>query len=102
MSTENMAEKLKALAHPVRLNIATLLAKQGKDMYLNEIANNLKINRALAKIHLKKLERGGIVQSRVVLIQGKAKALRYYALQDFDIRVSPELLRRTGGGDNKR
>ena len=66
MTTENMAEKLKALAHPIRLNIATLLAKQGKDMYLNEIANSLKINRALAKIHLKKLESGGIVQSRVV------------------------------------
>ncbi len=101
MTTENMAEKLKALAHPIRLNIATLLAKQGKDMYLNEIANSLKINRALAKIHLKKLEFGGIVQSRVVLVEGEAKALRYYSLQQFDIRVSPELLRK-GGGDNKR
>jgi predicted transcriptional regulator len=98
---ENMAEKLKALAHPIRLNIATLLAKQGKDMYLNEIANGLKINRALAKIHLKKLERGDIVRSRVVLVEDEAKALRYYTLQDFDIRVSPELLRR-GGGNNKQ
>lgn len=70
-------------------------------MYLNEIANNLKINRALAKIHLKKLEHGGIVQSRVVLVEGEAKALRYYSLQQFDIRVSPKLLRK-GGGDNKR
>ncbi len=101
MSTENLAEKLKALAHPIRLNIATLLAKQGTDMYLNEIANALKINRALAKIHLKKLERGGIVQSRVALVEGEAKALRYYTLRDFDIRVSPGLLR-TGGGDNKQ
>ncbi len=101
MSTENMAKKLKALAHPIRLNIATLLAKQGKDMYLNEIANSLKINRALAKIHLKKLEQGGIVQSRVVVVEGEAKALRYYALRDFDIRVSPEFLRK-GGGDNKQ
>ncbi len=98
---ENMAEKLKALAHPIRLNIATLLAQQGKDMYLNEIANSLKINRALAKIHLKKLERGDIVKSHIVLVQGEAKALRYYTLQDFDIRVSPELLRK-GGGDNKQ
>ncbi len=101
MSMENMAEKLKALAHPIRLNIATLLAQQGKDMYLNEIANSLKINRALAKIHLKKLERGDIVKSHIVLVQGEAKALRYYTLQDFDIRVSPELLRK-GGGDNKQ
>ncbi len=101
MSTDNMAEKLKALAHPIRLNIATLLAKQGKDMYLNEMANALKINRALAKIHLKKLEQGGIVKSHVVLVEGEAKALRYYKLLDFDIRISPELLRK-GGGDNKQ
>jgi ArsR family transcriptional regulator len=100
MSTENMAEKLKALAHPIRLNIATLLAKQEKDMYLNEIANALQINRALAKIHLKKLEKGGIVKSHVVLVEGEAKALRYYKLQDFDIHVSTQLLK--GGGENKQ
>jgi DNA-binding transcriptional ArsR family regulator len=98
---ENLAEKLKALAHPIRLNIATLLAKQGQDMYLNQIANALEINRALAKIHLKKLERGGIVKSRVVLVEGEAKALRYYSLRDFDIQISPEILRK-GGGDNKQ
>ncbi|MCW4025630.1 MAG: helix-turn-helix domain-containing protein [Candidatus Bathyarchaeota archaeon] len=97
-----MAEKLKALAHPIRLNIATLLANQGEDMYLNQIANSLKINRALAKIHLKKLERGGIVKSRVVLVEGEAKALRYYTLGDFDIHVSPEILRKQGGGSDKR
>ena len=95
-----LSEKLKALAHPVRLKITALLANQGEDMYLNQIANNLRINRALAKIHLKKLERGGIVESRVVLVEGEAKALRYYSLRNFDIRVSPELLKK-GGGDNK-
>ncbi len=101
MSTENTAEQLKALAHPIRLNIATLLAQQGKDMYLNEIANSLEINRALAKIHLKKLERGGIVKSRIVLVEGEAKALRYYTLRNFDIRVSPELLKNGGGGNEQ-
>jgi ArsR family transcriptional regulator len=101
MSAENTTEKLKALAHPIRLDIASLLAKQGEDMYLNQIANCLKINRALAKIHLKKLERGGIVKSRVVLVEGEAKALRYYTLRDFNIQVSPEILRK-GGGDNKQ
>lgn len=63
-------------------------------MYLNEIANSLAINRALAKIHLKKLENGNIVKSRVVLVEGEAKALRYYKLQDFDVHVSPELLKK--------
>jgi len=93
---EQLSGKMKALAHPVRLRIVVLLAKEGKDMYLNQIANKLEINRALAKIHLKKLERGGIVKSRVVLVEGEARALRYYNLQDFDIHVSLNILKKEG------
>jgi len=63
-------------------------------MYLNEIANKLEINRALAKIHLKKLEATGIVKSRVVLMEGEARALRYYKLRDFDLHISPGILRK--------
>jgi ArsR family transcriptional regulator len=93
---EQLSTKLKALSHPMALKIVTLLSKEGKDMYLNQIAKSLEINRALAKIHLKKLERGGIVKSRVVLVEGEALALRYYELQDFDLHVSPEILKKEG------
>jgi ArsR family transcriptional regulator len=93
---EQLSTKLKALSHPIALKIVTLLAKEGKDMYLNQIAKNLGINRARAKIHLKKLERGGIVKSRVVLVEGEALALRYYELQNFDLHVSPEILKKEG------
>ncbi|MEM2936911.1 MAG: ArsR family transcriptional regulator [Candidatus Bathyarchaeia archaeon] len=91
---KELAKKLAALGHPLRLKIIALLAEEGEDMYLNEIANRLGINRALAKIHLKKLEGAGIVKSRVVLVEGEAKALRYYTLKDFDIHVSPDLLKK--------
>ena len=93
---KSTSTKMKALAHPVRLSITILLANEVEDMYLNQIANKLGINRALAKIHLKKLEKGGIVKSRVVLVEGEARALRYYKLQDFDIHISPEILRKEG------
>ena len=99
--TEHLSTKLKALSHPMALKIVTLLAKEGKDMYLNQIAKSLGINRALAKIHLKKLERGGIVKSRVVLVGGEAVALRYYKLEDFDVHVSPELLKKEGEENEK-
>lgn len=93
MSTlDELGDKLHALSHPIRMKIILLLLKEQKDMYLNEIANNLEINRALAKIHLKKLEHAGIVKSWIVLIKGEAKALRYYRLLDFDIHITPELL----------
>ncbi len=91
---EVLAKEMKALGHPLRLKIIGLLAMEGEEMYLNEIANRLGINRALAKIHLKKLENAGIVKSRVVLVEGEAKALRYYRLQSFDIHVSPEFLKK--------
>ena len=65
-----------------------------KDMYLNEIAVSLGVNRALAKVHLKKLERAGLVKSRVELVEGEAKALRYYKLQDFSFEISPQILRK--------
>jgi len=91
-----LAKKLKALGHPLRLRIIRLLVEEGRAMYLNEIANKLEINRALAKIHLKKLETAGIVKSQVVLIEEETRALRYYKLQSFDIHVSPELLKEGG------
>lgn len=87
-----MASILDALGHPLRLRIVGLLAV--KDLYLNEIAISLGVSRALAKVHLKKLERAGIVKSRVELVEGEAKALRYYKLQDFDVHVSPQILRK--------
>jgi len=95
---KDIAKKLKALGHPLRLEILILLAREGGEMYLSEVANRLEINRALAKIHLKKLESGGIVKSRVVLVEGEARALRYYKLQDFDIHISSELLKKGMGG----
>ncbi len=90
---EDLAERLEALGHPLRLRILALMAKENADMYLSEIANRLEISRALAKIHLKKLEKAGFVKSRVVLVEGEAKALRYYKLCDFDISISPDALK---------
>jgi len=93
---DNLAEKLNALGHPLRLRIIALMAREKRDMYLSEIAGNLGINRALAKIHLMKLEKAGLVKSRIALVEGEAKALRYYQLNDFNINISPELLMRGG------
>ena len=87
-----MARTLDALGHPLRIRIVALLAC--KEMYLNEVANNLGVSRALAKVHLKKLEKAGLVKSRVELVEGEAKALRYYKLQDFSVQVSPQTIRK--------
>jgi len=84
----DFAIRLDALGHPLRLKIIATLTE--KEMYLNEIAIAVGISRALAKVHLKKLERAGLVKSRVVTAPDEAVAYRYYKLVPFDIHVSPE------------
>ncbi|NIQ14507.1 MAG: helix-turn-helix domain-containing protein [Candidatus Dadabacteria bacterium] len=96
---ETIAKRLQALGHPMRLKIVRRLASEDRDMYLNEIANGIGINRALAKIHLNKLEREGIVKSRVVLVEGEAKALRFYSLKEFDINISRNTLKEVKEND---
>lgn len=92
---EELAEKLSALGHPTRLRILRELTRGEK--YLSEIAKGVGISRALAKVHLKKLREAGLVESRVVLLEDEARALRFYRLRDFEIHVSSETLAREGG-----
>ncbi len=99
---KSLARLLDGLAHEVRLRIVGLLAVRG-EMYLSEIASELGLSRALAKVHLKKLESAGIVESRVVLEEGKAQARRYYRLKwRGSITLSPDEIARlvhcAGGG----
>ena len=91
---DELAKKLDALGHPLRIRIIATLATKSQEMYLNEIANTVGVSRALAKVHLKKLEKAGLAKTRVALAEGEAKALRYYGLRDFDIHVSPQILRK--------
>ena len=93
MNAEELAKMLDGLGHPLRLKIVALLARENRVMYLNEIANSLGINRALAKVHLKKLEAAGIVKSKVVLDEERGKALRFYELVPFNIHLSPDVLK---------
>ena len=87
---EDTARLLDALGHPLRLRIVALLWKRG-EAYLAEIAEALGVSRALAKVHLKKLESAGVVESRIVVEPGRAVARRFYRLKWRDsILLSPE------------
>jgi ArsR family transcriptional regulator len=89
---EELALKLKALGHVSRLKILATLTESEK--YLSRIAEEVGISRALAKVHLKKLREAGLVETRVVLLEDEARALRFYKLKDFHIELSPEKLKR--------
>ncbi len=85
------------------MRIVALLWERG-EMYLAEIAEALGVSRALAKVHLRKLESAGVVESRVVVESGRAVARRYYRLRwRGTVTLSPEaiaqLVRECGGGE---
>ena len=96
---EDLAVVMDALGHPIRLKIIALLRLNGP-LYLADIAKRLGISRALAKVHLNKLQKAGLVTSRIVLVPGEARALRYYQLVDFKLSVDPDyIVNLMGGGD---
>lgn len=97
---EEMASIMDGLGHPLRLRIIAILAINGS-LYLSDIAKRLGVSRALAKVHLAKLQKAGLVRSSVKLVEGEAKALRYYELVDFNITVNPRVIVELAGGEDE-
>ncbi len=100
---EDLARLLDALGHPLRLRIVAYLWERG-EAYLAEIAEALGVSRALAKVHLRKLEAAGLVESRVEVEEGRAVARRYYRLKWMgSYTLSPSaiasLVSKCGGGE---
>jgi len=87
---EKEADKLAALGHPTRLMILMELTKG--ENYLSDIAKNVGISRALAKVHLKKLREAGLVESKILVLEDEARALRFYKINDFNVNISTDRL----------
>ena len=62
-----------------------------KTNYVSQLARQIGISRPLLIMHLKKLEDAGLVKSKLEL-STDGKAMRYYKVKDFDIRLTPELI----------
>ena len=90
MNIEEIAGKLSALGHPTRIRILIELTKG--ENYLSEVAKNVGISRALAKVHLKKLKESELVDSKILTLEEEARALRFYKIRDFSITISKESL----------
>ena len=79
-----------ALSHPVRIKIIGILA-EGRQ-YVSELARLVNISRPLLYMHLKKLETARLVTSAMEISES-GKAMKYYALEDFKMQITQELLR---------
>lgn len=81
-----VANTLEGLAHPQRIRIVGALA-EGRQ-YVSELARRLGMNRPLLHMHLRRLERAGLVESSLEL-SPEGKAMRFYSVVQFDIHLTP-------------
>jgi DNA-binding transcriptional ArsR family regulator len=78
-----------ALDHPQRLKVIAAL-RHGRQ-YVSALARELRISRPLLYLHLERLEKAGLVTGSLEL-GGDGKAVKWYELEPFDIRLTPELV----------
>ena len=88
-SGDRLVEILAALASPHRLRV--LAALTGGHVYVSQLARDLGISRALLQVHLKKLEKAGLVSAHLELSED-GKALKYYETAPFSLHLTPEVV----------
>ncbi len=95
---EELAEVMRVLGKVERLRILALLRR--RPMYVSEIARMLGMPYPLVHLHLKAMERVGLVESRYEMVTGaRPHVRRYYRARDFRIVITPDLIARLAGGE---
>jgi DNA-binding transcriptional ArsR family regulator len=90
---------LTAVANPQRMRVVAELT-HGR-VHVSELARRLGMSRPLLYMHLDRLEKAGLVVGRLEL-SGDGKAMKYFELAPFDIRLTPEAITeavRAGAGE---
>lgn len=78
-----------ALSNPHRLTIISILSVNRQ--YVSQLARDAEMSRPLLYMHLKKLEKAGIVRSEMEL-SDDGKAMKYYELMTFDFHINQEMI----------
>lgn len=89
MNLKNIVNLGDALSNPLRVKILKMLIE--KEWYVYELAKELGISRQLLYLHLKKLEKAGLVDSDLRLEDNKAK--KYYWAKEFDYKIDGEMIK---------
>ena len=86
---DRLVEVLATLASPHRLRVLAALA--GGRTYVSQLARDLGISRALLQVHLKKLEKAGLVSAHLEFSED-GKALKYYQATPFSLHLTPDVV----------
>jgi len=88
---EKLAEVLQVLANPIRLKILSLIAVKPRHAY--ELSKILGLSYPLTHLHVSLLERAGLIKGEVV---PGPRPKKVYSLTDFEVVITPALLRKLG------
>lgn len=94
-SVEELAAVCEALSNPVRVRLLKLLSE--KEWYVYELAKTLGISRQLLYLHLKKLEKAGLVESELRLEPDDPRAKKYYRAKPFKIVIDNDMITKLEG-----
>ena len=94
-SVEELATICEALSNPIRVRLLKLLSE--KEWYVYELAKTLGISRQLLYLHLKKLERAGLVESELRLEPDDPRAKKYYRAKPFKLVIDNEIIAKLEG-----
>jgi len=94
-SVEELTKVCDALSNPVRVKILKLLCE--KEWYVYELAKTLGISRQLLYLHLKKLEKAGLVESELRLEPDDPRAKKYYRARPFRLVIDNDLIKKLEG-----
>ena len=86
LSGDDLVAVLATLASPHRLRVLAALAA-GRN-YVSRLARDLGISRALLQVHLKRLERAGLVSATLEL-SADGKAMKFYEVVPFALHLTP-------------
>jgi predicted transcriptional regulator len=89
LTVEKLLALLAAVGHAHRLRIIAELA-QGR-VHVSELARRLGLSRPLLYMHLERLEKAGLVSSRLEL-SDDGKALKFFELAPFDIHLTVDTI----------
>ncbi|ASJ00591.1 ArsR/SmtB family transcription factor [Thermococcus gorgonarius] len=80
-----------ALSNPIRVKVLRMLCE--KEWYVYELAKELGISRQLLYLHLKKLEKAGLIESELRLEPGDPRAKKYYRARQFNILINNDVIK---------
>ncbi len=92
ITLKRLVEICDALSNPIRVKLLATLAE--KEWYIYELAKEFKISRQLLYLHLKKLEKAGLVESDLRLEEGDPRAKKYYRAKNFEVVINLEIIKK--------